>query len=118
MSEQRLNKRATEMFRECAKILQHQTANPTRVNAYLRAANVLDALQDDVRRILDSEGTEGLVKLPGIGTGLAAAIRAGWRPCSGEDGHVVAGADRPHPCACCSRSMPGIASRLLLPGSC
>ena len=74
MSERQLNNRAAEIFRECAGILQHQAANPFRVNAYLRAANVLDALQDDVREILDREGTEGLVKLPGIGTGLAAAI--------------------------------------------
>ena len=44
------------------------------MNAYLRAANVLDALQDDVRELLDKEGTAGLVRLPGIGKGLAAAI--------------------------------------------
>jgi hypothetical protein len=35
---------------------------------------VLDALQDDVRELLDREGVDGLVKLPGIGKGLAAAI--------------------------------------------
>ena len=74
VSERQLNNRAAEIFRECAGILQHQAANPFRVNAYVRAANVLDALQDDVREILDREGTEGLVKLPGIGEGLAAAI--------------------------------------------
>lgn len=74
MSERQLNKQAAEIFRECAGILQHQAANPFRVNAYVRAANVLDSLQDDVREILDREGTDGLVKLPGIGEGLAAAI--------------------------------------------
>ena len=74
MSERTLNNRAAEIFRECAEILKHQAANPYRVNAYVRAANVLDALQDDVRELLDREGVDGLVKLPGIGKGLAAAI--------------------------------------------
>ena len=74
MGDRQLNRQAAEIFRECAGILQHQAANPFRVNAYLRAANVLDALQDNVREILDREGTDGLIKLPGIGTGLAAAI--------------------------------------------
>jgi len=74
MGDRQLNRQAAEIFRECAGILQHQAANPFRVNAYVRAANVLDALQDDVRELLDREGTDGLVKLPGIGEGLAAAI--------------------------------------------
>ena len=74
MGERQLNDRAAEIFRECAGILERQAANPYRVNAYVRAANVLDALQDDVRVLLDREGTDGLVKLPGIGKGLAAAI--------------------------------------------
>ena len=74
MGDRTLNNRAAEIFRECAQILKHQAANPYRVNAYVRAANVLDALQDDVRELLDKEGVDGLVKLPGIGKGLAAAI--------------------------------------------
>ena len=74
MGDRQLNEQAAEIFRECAGILEHQAANPFRVNAYVRAANVLDALQDDVREILEQEGTDGLEKLPGIGKGLAAAI--------------------------------------------
>ena len=74
MGDRQLNERAAEIFRECAGILEHQAANPYRVNAYVRAANVLEALQDDVREILDEQGTGGLEKLPGIGKGLAAAI--------------------------------------------
>ena len=74
MGERTLNNRAAEIFRECAGILKHQAANPYRVNAYVRAANVLDALQDDVRALLEREGVDGLVTLPGIGKGLAAAI--------------------------------------------
>ena len=63
MAERRLNKQAAEIFRECAEILRHQAANPFRVNAYVRAANVLDALQDDVHELLEKDGTDGLVKL-------------------------------------------------------
>lgn len=74
MGDRQLNEQAAEIFRECAGILEHQAANPYRVNAYVRAANVLDALQDDVREMLEKEGTDGLEKLPGIGKGLAAAI--------------------------------------------
>lgn len=74
MGDRQLNERAAAIFRECAEILRNQAANPYRVNAYIRAANVLDALQDDVREILEQQGTDGLVKLPGIGQGLAAAI--------------------------------------------
>lgn len=74
MGDRQLNEQAAEIFRECAGILEHQAANPFRVNAYIRAANVLDALQDDVGELLDKEGTDGLEKLPGIGKGLAAAI--------------------------------------------
>ncbi len=69
-----LNSQAAEIFRECAEILRHQSANPFRVNAYVRAANVLESLQGDVRDLLVKEGVDGLVKLPGIGKGLAAAI--------------------------------------------
>lgn len=74
MGDRQLNERAAEIFRECAGILEQQAANPYRVNAYVRAANVLDALQDDVSEILEKDGTDGLEKLPGIGKGLAAAI--------------------------------------------
>jgi hypothetical protein len=69
-----LNTQAAAIFRECAEILRQQSANPFRVKAYTRAANVLESLQDDVRELLAREGIDGLVKLPGIGKGLAAAI--------------------------------------------
>lgn len=69
-----LNGIAARIFSDCADILRLQKANPFRVNAYLRAARTLRSLDTDVRRILEKEGIDGLVKLPGIGKGLAAAI--------------------------------------------
>lgn len=69
-----VNENAAHIFTECADVLRLQKANPFRVNAYLRAARTLRSLEADVRDILEDEGIEGLMKLPGIGKGLAAAI--------------------------------------------
>ena len=68
------NTEAAAIFRECAAILRGQNANPFRTNAYMRAASTLESLPKDARDILNAEGTEGLIELPGIGRGLAAAI--------------------------------------------
>ena len=69
-----LNQQAATIFRDCAGILRQQKANPFRVNAYLRAAGTLETLDADVGDILRNEGLAGLTRLPGIGTGLGAAI--------------------------------------------
>lgn len=68
------NERAAEQLDACGHLLREQHANPFRVNAYLRAAKTLRALDRDAREILDLEGPEGLQALPGIGPGLAASI--------------------------------------------
>ena len=72
--ENALNELAARIFTECADVLRLQKANPFRVNAYVRAAGTLRSLETDVSDILNREGIEGLMKLPGIGKGLAAAI--------------------------------------------
>jgi putative hydrolase len=69
-----LNTTATETLRECAHLLEQQGANPFRVNAYVRAATVLESLPMDAGEILRKEGRAGLMHLPGIGRGLAASI--------------------------------------------
>lgn len=63
------------MFREFADLLSLQDANPFRVNAWRRGAARLEELDRDVRNILDEDGVDGLVELPGVGKGLASAIR-------------------------------------------
>ena len=68
------NTKTASMFRECAEILRGQKANPFRVNAYVHAAQTLESLKVDVRDILRKDGIEGLIRLPAIGQGLAAAI--------------------------------------------
>jgi putative hydrolase len=68
------NLAAARILRDCGELLRQQNANPFRVNAYLRAAQTLESLDVDARDILRRHGMDGLVELPAIGTGLAAAI--------------------------------------------
>jgi len=68
------NESAARILRDCAELLRQQHANPFRVNAYIRAAETLDSLPGDVREILSDEGTDGLMRLPFIGRGLASSI--------------------------------------------
>ena len=65
---------AARILRDCGELLRQQNANPFRVNAFMRAAQTLESLDADAREILRRRGLEGLVELPAIGTGLAAAI--------------------------------------------
>lgn len=70
-----LNGRIADKLAEAADILSAQGANPFRVTAYRRAADTLSGLERDVAEIYEDEGGEGLEALPGIGSGIAAAIR-------------------------------------------
>jgi DNA polymerase (family 10) len=69
------NRAIAERFAETAGLLAEQGANPFRVAAYRRAGETLLAMARPVEEVLREEGTEGLDRLPGIGAGLAAAIR-------------------------------------------
>jgi hypothetical protein len=60
---------------ELALLLADQGANPFRVAAYRRAADVVRGLPRPVDEIVRAEGTAGLESLPGIGPSLARAIR-------------------------------------------
>jgi hypothetical protein len=68
------NKDVSEKLREIALLLEAQHANPFRSRAYINAANTLDDLKQDVRNLLDDEGLNGLIELPGIGAGIARSI--------------------------------------------
>lgn len=61
-------------FREAADLLAQQDDNPFRVRAYRRAADEIDSGAQDISKLALSEGIEGLMRLPGIGRGMAAAI--------------------------------------------
>ena len=69
------NAKVADLLRQMAAVLEQQRANPYRINAYIRAADAIDMLDEDVRKILEREGTDGLIRLPFIGTGIAGSIR-------------------------------------------
>lgn len=69
------NERVADLLRRTASLLTHQGAGRFRTGAYRRAADAIEQLPRDVAEILESEGVEGLIRLPTIGQGIAAAIR-------------------------------------------
>lgn len=68
------NKIIAEKLGEAADILEQQSANPFRINAYRRAADTIARLDEDLRDLVDRQGVDGLMALPGIGRGIASAI--------------------------------------------
>jgi putative hydrolase len=69
------NEQVAELLRETAAVLEQQEANPFRVNAYRHAAQTISQLDEDLREILERDGVDGLIALPGIGRSIAASIR-------------------------------------------
>jgi helix-hairpin-helix protein len=72
---ERLNDDVAGRLDEVARLLAAQGANRFRVGAYHRAANTVRRLARPVSDVLEREGIQGLQKLPGIGPGIARAIR-------------------------------------------
>lgn len=70
-----LNHEIADRLDEIARLLADQGANPYRVRAYHRAANLVRALERPVDDILLREGLEGLDALPGVGESIARLIR-------------------------------------------
>ena len=69
-----LNRQIASKLRQAGDLLQLQGANPFRANAYRRAADTIAGLDCELSKIVAEEGVEGLVALPNIGRGIAAAI--------------------------------------------
>src|ERR1019366_6572976 len=68
------NRAIAAKLEEYASLLEQQQANPFRVKAYERAAQVVAGLDRSVAEILAAEGQEGLTALPGIGLAIAGAV--------------------------------------------
>jgi hypothetical protein len=68
------NERIAQALSRIAELLEEQAANPFRVRAYRNAASTIRQLSLPIGEILEREGTEGLVALPGIGRSLAHSI--------------------------------------------
>jgi DNA polymerase (family X) len=68
------NDAVAEKLREMADLLAVQQEDGFRVSAYRRAAQTLNELSRPITTIVSEEGLDGLIALPGIGHGIAAAI--------------------------------------------
>jgi hypothetical protein len=70
-----MNLQVGRLLEEAADLLEHQHANPFRVQAYRNAATTVRNLPRGVLQVLHEEGLEGLDRLPAIGPALARAIQ-------------------------------------------
>ncbi|HVN42475.1 MAG TPA: helix-hairpin-helix domain-containing protein [Steroidobacteraceae bacterium] len=68
------NARYADRLREAADLLEAQGANPFRVSAYRKAADMLRDLPEDIAARLERGGRAALEELPHIGRGIAAAL--------------------------------------------
>ncbi len=69
-----MNDEIAKNLREIADLLEQQHANPFRVNAYRRAANTIESLNQPLKEIIAKQGIVGLTTLHGIGEGIARSI--------------------------------------------
>ena len=69
-----VNRRVADKLHQAADLLAQQGADPFRVSAYRRAADTIRGLDQDLQEIVDRAGAAGLIDLPHIGRGIAAAV--------------------------------------------
>lgn len=70
-----VNRQVASRLDEVAALLEQQAANPFRVRAWQRAAEVVRGLPVAIETLVERDGIDGLKELPGIGETLARAIR-------------------------------------------
>jgi hypothetical protein len=75
MSARPTNTVIARRLNEAADLLEFQHASPFRVGAYRRAAGTVVALHEDLANLAATPDARTLEALPGIGPGIAAAIR-------------------------------------------
>ena len=68
------NQMVATRLREAAQLLELQGASSFRVSAFRSAADTVDNYQRDIFALAREEGAAGLIRLPGIGRGIASAI--------------------------------------------
>lgn len=70
-----MNRQIADRLEEAARLLRDQGADPYRVAAYRRAATTVRHWPRSVKEVYVDQGLEGLEQLPGVGVGIARAIR-------------------------------------------
>jgi hypothetical protein len=73
-SEAGVNWRLSAKLRECADLLEQQQADPFRVSAYRRAAEVIEQLPLPATELMAKGGRKALEALPAVGRAIAAAL--------------------------------------------
>lgn len=68
------NPRIAALLHEAAALLEAQGASPYRVHAYRHAGDVVARWGRPLQQVFDAHGRPGLEALPGVGTGISAAI--------------------------------------------
>lgn len=68
------NEPIADKLREMADLLEIQNEDGFRVTAYRRAAQTISEMPQPVEEIVQDQGLDGLIALPGIGRGIGAAI--------------------------------------------
>lgn len=68
------NRLVASRLREAAALLRGQGASPYRANAYRDAAESIEKLPRDVRKVFDTDGVKGLDGIPKVGLGIASAV--------------------------------------------
>lgn len=69
------NRDLARRLEEAALLLEQQGADEFRVRAYRRAATTVSSWPEDLRTLASRDGAKALQELPGVGTGIAAALR-------------------------------------------
>jgi hypothetical protein len=70
-----INRRIARRLEEAADLLQSQGADRFRLSAYRRAAATVRSWPESLDQTFHSAGLEGLEEIPGVGPGIARAIR-------------------------------------------
>jgi hypothetical protein len=69
------NRDLARRLAEAATLLEQQGADEFRARAYRRAADSVAAHPEDLRELAGREGADALLNIPGVGKGIAAALR-------------------------------------------
>lgn len=69
------NSDVAAVLERVAELLQAQDANPFRTRAYRQAATAIRDTREPVHALLDQGGVEALERIPGVGRGIASALR-------------------------------------------
>ena len=70
-----LNWQIADRLEEAARLLRDQGSDPFRVRAYLRAADTVRHWRQPLGDLFRQRGLDGLEELPGVGQGIARALR-------------------------------------------